>query len=91
MLIVDAGIGHRNDLAATVERKRLAGRVADPEQLARAIVEQLGRDIFLAALHGRQVGHRRVAGNQRPDHVTIARFRRDNDAVMDDLFDRVAP
>jgi transposase len=24
-----------------------------------------------------------------PDHVTIARFRKDNDAVMDDLFDQV--
>jgi transposase len=30
-----------------------------------------------------------LSGLCYPDHVTIARFRKDNDAVMDDLFDQV--
>jgi hypothetical protein len=30
-----------------------------------------------------------LSGLCYPDHVTVARFRKDNDAVMDDLFDQV--
>jgi transposase len=30
-----------------------------------------------------------ISGMCRPDHVTIARFRRDNDAAMEELFDQV--